>query len=351
VRLKDKFAGWDYRDLTDEVITEYKAWVLGKPVDELTTPLRRSWAPIEVPLTKSTINRDLAVLSKAYRDNKMARMHAPAWKKYPEKELNTRKGRVSLEEFASIMALALPLWWRTYLQILFDTGNRSGEFKKLRVWQFETLMVDGELCGGFQLDRGHNREAATEKNGKGRWVPLSRAGMELVQQLVAGKGPDELVFTREDGRGMGDHRDLWKNTVQEAGIERKILLHDFRRTATTDFRAAKVDMKASMEAIGHSGEHIHLRYQITDKENQIAAMRQKEAYVEAKRGGITPEGNSGGNSGVNPLDEMRRELESARAQNAQLLGMMEGLKAAIAAMGPAQPVQVFTKPVANEVLQ
>jgi integrase len=277
-------------------------------------------------------------------------MHAPAWKKYPEKELNTRKGRVSLQEFASIMALALPLWWRTYLQILFDTGNRSGEFKKLRVWQFETLIVDGELCGGFQLDRGHNREAATEKNGKGRWVPLSKAGFELVQQLVAGKGPDELVFTREDGRGMGDHRDLWNNTVKEAGIERKILLHDFRRTATTDFRAAKVDMKASMEAIGHSGEHIHLRYQITDKENQIAAMRQKEAYVETKRGKMDTNIPQ-----ADPLDEMRRELESARAQNAQLLGMMEGLKAAIAAMGPARAAEpqvgIFSAPVAQEKVQ
>src|SRR5215472_9321472 len=86
VRLKDKFANWDSRELTDDVITDYKAWMLDEPIDELTTPLRRSWKRIDTTWGKSTINRDLALLSKAYNDNKIARQHAPKWGKYPEKE-------------------------------------------------------------------------------------------------------------------------------------------------------------------------------------------------------------------------------------------------------------------------
>jgi len=52
----------------------------------------------------------------------------------------------------------------------------------------------------------------------------------LLQQCVAGKQGDEFVFTRPNGKPVGDFRGTWAKVCKEAGVA-GLLFHDLRRTA------------------------------------------------------------------------------------------------------------------------
>src|SRR6516164_11624615 len=74
---------------------------------------------------------------------------------------------------------------------------------------------------------------------------------ELLLMCCEGKQREDYVFTRDlPNRPIGDFRKLWRNLLKAAGIERKILFHDFRRSSVTNMIERGVDRDVAMQISG-----------------------------------------------------------------------------------------------------
>ena len=72
---------------------------------------------------------------------------------------------------------------------------------------------------------------------------------ERLMPCVHGKGPEDAIFTWEDGSPVKDFRVSWENMCAAAKVS--ILLHDFRRTAIRNMIRAGVPEKTAMRISGH----------------------------------------------------------------------------------------------------
>lgn len=73
---------------------------------------------------------------------------------------------------------------------------------------------------------------------------------QLLQECVRGKGPDEFVLTRKDGRPVGDFRGSWDTATTKAGVA-GLLFHDLRRTAVRNMIRAGIPERVAMQISGH----------------------------------------------------------------------------------------------------
>jgi integrase len=84
---------------------------------------------------------------------------------------------------------------------MFETGYTYGwrheELLALRVSQVNLVVCTIRL------------EPGTTKNSEGREVSMTLPVRTLLTQCVHGKGQDDYVFTREDGKPVRDFRGAW----------------------------------------------------------------------------------------------------------------------------------------------
>jgi len=118
------------------------------------------------------------------------------------------------------------------------TGARAGELSLLRVEHFlgERIHVPGELS----------------KNKKGRNIVLERSGREFFSALVAGRSPEQLIFTNH--RHRWSNRELWRRSLAVA-IKTEIEGFSFnvlRHTAAANWVRAGIPLKYIAEQLGHS---------------------------------------------------------------------------------------------------
>lgn len=90
-----------------------------------------------------------------------------------------------------------------------------------------------------------------------RTVAVSESGANVARRLVAGLGPEDFLFTDEDGNPWGSskwyHR-YWRLAVpiaQERGLRKRPSLHDFRHTHASWLIAANVPLPAIQRRLGH----------------------------------------------------------------------------------------------------
>ncbi len=116
--------------------------------------------------------------------------------------------------------------------------------------------------------------AGETKNDEGRVVKMTDEVYDYLRVCVEGKGPDDAVFTWEDGSEVKDFRGSWAKMTKAAGVN--IMLHDFRRSAARNLIRAGVSRDVAKRITGHKTDSMFSRYNIVN-EGDLA-----EAAVEAR---------------------------------------------------------------------
>lgn len=132
------------------------------------------------------------------------------------------------------------------------TGVRFGEMAALRVRRLDPLKrrveiaeavtsVNGALVWG--TPKGHAR----------RWVSVPRFVAERLGEHVAGRSPNDLVFTSPQGeplRASNFRRDVFTPATRRVGLE-ALVPHGLRHTAASLAIAAGADVKVVQQMLGH----------------------------------------------------------------------------------------------------
>ena len=170
-------------------------------------------------------------------------------------------------------------------------GWRKGELLRMRVKEVDLLARTLRL------------EPGTTKNADGREVTMTNTICLLLSQCVAGKQPEDFVFTRENGIPVRDFRQTWWNACLQAGIGQMIcascllpvsgkkcaacgshdlkyqglIFHDLRRTAARNLRRAGVAEGVIQKIGGWRTRSVFDRYAIVTQTDIADAMNKLES--------------------------------------------------------------------------
>lgn len=236
----------------------------------------------------ATINREMAVLRKMFRLAYYA--DPPKLMRLPKflhlKEDNVRLGFIEFDQYQKMRALASPLWLQALVEFYHTYGWRKSEVISLRVRQVDFV------AGAIRLDVG------TTKNREGREVPIKPSIRPLLADCARGKGPNDLLFTRPDGKPVGDFRKAWRSLCIAAGVS-GTLIHDMRRTAARNLRRAGVAESVIMRIGGWKTRSVFERYNIVDQRDVREAF---DRLDEARK--TEPRDPLGHNAGHNPAPRL-----------------------------------------------
>ncbi|HYK91738.1 MAG TPA: site-specific integrase, partial [Acidobacteriota bacterium] len=219
----------------------------------------------------ATINRELAIIRRAFslgiENGKIAVM--PKIKTL--KENNVRKGFFEMEQFQSVRKrLADDL--QPMVTFAYVTGWRM----RSEIWPLQWPRVDFE-AGTVRLEPG------TTKNDEGRIFPFTselRAVLEGQRQRTEALRKKGIicpwVFHR-DGQPIREFKRSWKTACKNAGLPGKIP-HDFRRTAVRNLVRSGVPETIAMQMTGHKTRSVFDRYNIVDETDLFDAARRLDGH-------------------------------------------------------------------------
>jgi len=264
--LRVFFAMMQAADITERTLDRYKAERLA------------------VDIAKSTINRELAVIRRAFKlatkgkAKLVSPNSVPAIEMYPEN--NAREGFVEYTDFlALVRALPAPIddvCWFAYLM-----GWRREQILSLR-W------ADVNRDAGTVIRRAEfnkTKEPSTVVMPETVRTVIERRW--LARTVVTPTGPmvTDLVFHRA-GRPVRDFRDAWAKACIAAGLcvtdaagtkRATALFHDFRRACVRNLENASTPRKVAKSITGHITDSVYERYHVVKEEDQRAALARVEA--------------------------------------------------------------------------
>lgn len=238
----------------------------------------------------ATINRELAILKRAFRLAVRSRKLASTPHIEMLEEPEARQGFFEQAEYAAVRA-ELPAHLRPLLTFYYWTGWRKQEALSLEVRQVDLA------AGLITLDPEQS------KNKRRRVLDFS--GMDdlrdtLADQLAAAERIGRTVgrvvtavFHEPDGTPVTAYRlrVAWEAARETAGYSHK-QIHDFRRTRARNLVRAGVPESVAMKVTGHKTRSTFARYDITSGEDLREAGARVQAYEAALRAGKQ---QSGGN--------------------------------------------------------
>ena len=213
--------------------------------------------------TNATINRELAVLKRAFNLGLAAT--PPKVHRVPHfhmlKENNVRTGFLEQAQYERLASACADrgLVMRALFELGYVYGWRHEELLGLRVKQ---VSVMEEV---IRLNPGET------KNDEAREVELTKNALLLLRQCVQGKQPNDFVFTRENGEPVRDFRGSWARATQEAGVP-DLLFHDLRRTAIRNMVRDGIPERIAMQISGHKTRAVFDRYNIVSRADIRAAI-------------------------------------------------------------------------------
>ena len=220
-----------------------------------------------------TINRELSLLQRAFmlgyesQPRKVARplrFHRLA-------ESKPRSGFIEQKQYDTL-ASNCSGFMRAMLCLGYSFGFRKAELLTLKV-------SDADLIAGIIRLRD-------SKNGEPRKVALTQEARKLLAGCIAGKEPEEAVFTRTELSGkrvpVADFRGTWEKITAAAGCP-GLLFHDLRRSAVRNMVRAGIPETVCMKVSGHKTRNVFDRYNITsERDLEDAAKKIELSYRQAK---------------------------------------------------------------------
>jgi len=200
-----------------------------------------------------TINRELALLRRAFQRGFEAMpqkvMRVPHFPRLAEN--SARQGFLEDAKYDKLASECARegLWLRTALAVASNLAWRKGELLNLRVRQVDLQ------------SRVIRLESGATKNGEARVASMTSEVAVLIEACIAGKGPDDFVLTRDDGKRVKDFRIAWSNACASAGVP-GLLFHDLRRTGARNLRRLGVDEGVIMKIGGWKTRSVFERYNI-----------------------------------------------------------------------------------------
>ncbi|MEV7875185.1 tyrosine-type recombinase/integrase [Microbacterium sp. NPDC089188] len=140
------------------------------------------------------------------------------------------------------------------LQLLTFSGPRIGEATALKVKDLDTGGNRARVHRTWTVDREGRRKLGPVKTWEKRWLPIMPSLMAQLEQLTAGRAPDDFIFTAVRGGaidGTNWYNRVWRKTRANAGLATTMSVHDLRHVAATNAIAAGADVKLVQQMLGH----------------------------------------------------------------------------------------------------
>lgn len=132
------------------------------------------------------------------------------------------------------------------------TGPRRRHLNLLRRW----LSVDENAAAvGGRIVPG------TPKSHDPRGIPLPRSRAPRLEEQCEGRGPDDLVFSRQDGRHLlrpETERSWCARAIRETGVADAPTPHALRHTAASLAIQAEANIRALRHMLGHASASLTL---------------------------------------------------------------------------------------------
>jgi len=222
--------------------------------------------------SNASINRELSILQSAFSMGFKETPRRVAAKLYFDRlpESKGRQGFVEEKTYRDIAENCLELYLRAMLALGYSFGFRRGELLGLKVRDVDVA------AGTLRLE--------TSKNGEPRQVNLTQETRELLAACVAGKKPEDPVFTR-NGKVVSDFRGTWDKVTTTAGCP-GLLFHDLRRSAVRNMIRGGIPEVVAMRISGHKTRAVFDRYNIVSERDLVDAAQKIESvslsYRQAK---------------------------------------------------------------------
>ena len=321
-------------DLEDRWVKHLQAFFGHLAAADVTTDLCKRYIACrqKAGVADSTINRTLAALKRMFH---LATECTPPKVQFVPyipmlKENNVRTGFVETEAQVRLEhACGRIGWWMlAMLEVGCTYGWRHGSLLKMRVKQ-----VDPH-ANVIRLEPG------TTKNKKGLEVTMPRRVRELLLGCIKGKGPEDCLFTRANGKPVRDFRRSWEKACAEAGVP-GLHFHDLRRTAARNMRRGHISERVAMEVGGWKTTSVFHRYAIVDNEDIANAMDMLERSQDQQRRHLEKEGAAKGGQIVtiidgSPKEWSRRETKSITTENSALTSRLHHVGDVVEVSGHSQ---------------
>jgi integrase len=216
--------------------------------------------------TNATINRELAVLRRAFRlaaaEDPPLVMRVPLIPRLSED--NVREGFLDTDNYRKLL-MELPSRLRLLFIIGYHTGARVGELRNTRIDQVD--LKARQILVSRKVTK--NKEAHTLPI-YGDMAPALEMAIEERNQ----KFPNcPWLFFDDQGQQIGTFYKAWASACERAGVP-GLLFHDLRRSAARNMDRAGIPRKVIMQITGHKTESMFLRYRIvSDRDLKDAAAR------------------------------------------------------------------------------
>lgn len=167
------------------------------------------------------------------------------------------------------------------------TGVRFGEMAALRVRRLDPLKRRIEIAEAVTSVNG-TLVWGTPKGHARRWVSVPRFVAERLGEHVAGRAPEDLVFTSPQGdplRASNFRRDVFTPAAQRLGLE-NLVPHGLRHTAASLAIAAGADVKVVQQMLGHKSATMTLDlygHLFDDRLDEVAEALDRAARASVQR--------------------------------------------------------------------
>lgn len=228
----------------EETLKLAQAFFKRKRIDEITAwDIERFKSSRAEQVTKSTVNRNLAVLKRLFNlAVDWGLLDKNPLKKVSMYRIEERVMRVlSHEEEQKLLEAAAP-HFRALILVAINTGMRRGELLDLH-WEQVDL-----LTGTITV--GHS------KSGRVRHLPLNKTARRALANIPE---PHNGHVFRYRGSPIKDTKTAFLRAVKRAKIP-ACRFHDLRHTAATRLVLAGVDLATVKELLGHASISTTMRY-------------------------------------------------------------------------------------------